>query len=113
MINTTQIIRGESTSVSTSGINNIFSQGSTQNTVNNPGAANHSSFDSYLINAMDYVNEKQQVASDISTQLITDPDSVDVHDVTIAMAEANLTLSLAQSVITRLTQAWSEITTTR
>jgi len=38
---------------------------------------------------------------------------VDVHDVTIAMAEANLSLKLAQSVIDRVIRGWNEITTNR
>mgnify|MGYP003300238359 FL=1 len=66
-----------------------------------------------LLQAMDYVNGKQNATTEVSQKLITDPDSVDVHDVTIAMAEANLSLSMAQSVIDRLIKGWNEITTTR
>ena len=71
------------------------------------------SFSDYLMEAANYVNEKQQSSSDMAEKLVLDPDSVDVHDVTIAMAEANLSLSIAQTVIERLTKAWTEITTTR
>ena len=46
-------------------------------------------------------------------KLIIDPDSVDIHDVTTAMAEANMSLSLAQTVISRMVSSWNEITTTR
>lgn len=74
---------------------------------------NKSSFEEYLLDAVNYVNDKQQASSSMAEALVTDPDSVDVHDVTIAMAEASLSLSLAQNVIDRLTQAWSEIQTTR
>lgn len=77
------------------------------------GKKNKSSFEEYLLDAVNYVNEKQQESSSMAQALVTDPDSVDVHDVTIAMAEASLSLSLAQNVIDRLTQAWSEIQTTR
>ncbi len=77
------------------------------------GIANRKSFDSYLIDALSYVNDKQVFQSNISEQAIIDPESVDVHDVTIAMAEANLSLTLANTVISRITQAWTEITTTR
>ncbi len=71
------------------------------------------SFEDYLLEAVDYVNDKQQASSDMAEKLIVDPDSVDVHDVTIAMAEAQLSLSIAQTVIDRITSAWNEITTTR
>lgn len=77
------------------------------------GKKNKSAFEEYLLDAVNYVNDKQQASSDMAQALVTDPDSVDVHDVTIAMAEASLSLSLAQNVIDRLTQAWSEIQTTR
>ncbi|MGI5174042.1 flagellar hook-basal body complex protein FliE [Treponema sp. OMZ 840] len=79
----------------------------------NPGKANRTAFDRYLLDAVQYVNQKQIDVTDMEQQLVTDPDSVDPHDVTIAMAKANLSLSIAQNVISRLTQAWNEITSNR
>lgn len=70
-------------------------------------------FENYLVEAVDYVNNKQMASAANVEKLITDPDSVDVHDVTIAMAEANMSLSLAQTVISRMINSWNEITTTR
>ena len=66
-----------------------------------------------MVEAVDYVNNKQMASAANVEKLITDPDSVDVHDVTIAMAEANMSLSLAQTVISRMINSWNEITTTR
>lgn len=77
------------------------------------GKSEKSAFDNMLLSAMEYVNEKQNATTEVSQKLITDPDSVDVHDVTIAMAEANLSLNLAQNVIDKLLKSWAEITTTR
>lgn len=71
------------------------------------------SFQSYLMDAISYVNDTQNKSTAIMEQAIIDPDSVDVHDVTGAMAQANLSLSLAQQVIDRMIKGWSEITTTR
>ena len=71
------------------------------------------SFESFLLNAMDSVSNKQMESDKIAQQLIVDPDSVDVHDVTIAMAQASLSLNLAQTVIDRVVKDWNEITTTR
>ena len=51
--------------------------------------------------------------SAVQEKLITDPDDVDIHDVTIAMAKARQSLNLAQTVIDRLVTGWNEITTTR
>ena len=73
----------------------------------------NSTIENYLLDAINYVNDKQQASTEITEKLVIDPESVDVHDVTIAMAEANLSLSIAQNVIDRLTKAWTEITTTR
>lgn len=72
-----------------------------------------STFESYLLNAAQYVNEKQVSSDMMAEKLLTDPDSVDVHDVTIAMAEASLSLNIAQNVIDRIVKGWTDITTTR
>ena len=71
------------------------------------------SFDSYLVEAVDYVNNKQMASAANVEKMIIDPDSVDIHDVTTAMAEANMSLSLAQTVISRMVSSWNEITTPR
>ncbi len=71
------------------------------------------SFEQTLLAAFDKMNEKQQTTDALAKQMIVDPESVDVHDVTIAMAEANLSLKIAQSVIDRVIKSWNEITTSR
>lgn len=71
------------------------------------------SFEEYLITAVKSMNEQQLDVNRLQQQLITDPDSVDIHDVTIAMSKARMSLNLAQTVIDRLVQGWNEITTTR
>ena len=70
-------------------------------------------FESYLINAVSKMNEQQLDVNRVQEQLITDPDSVDVAEVTTAMAKAQMSLSLAQTVIDRLVTDWNEISTTR
>ncbi|MDR3312690.1 MAG: flagellar hook-basal body complex protein FliE [Spirochaetaceae bacterium] len=70
-------------------------------------------FGDMLMSALNYVNEKQQTSAALSQRMITDPDSLDVHDVTTAIQEAAMSLELAQNVISRMVTAWNEITTTR
>ncbi|MCR5699024.1 MAG: flagellar hook-basal body complex protein FliE [Treponemataceae bacterium] len=70
-------------------------------------------FSSYLSEALQYVNGKQNASSDIAEKFIVDPESVNVHEVTTAMAEASLSLSLAQKVIDGMLKDWNEITITR
>lgn len=71
------------------------------------------SFESYLVNAVSEMNSQQLDVNRVQEKLITDPDSVDIHDVTTAMAKAQMSLNLAQTVIDRLVSGWSEISTTR
>ncbi len=71
------------------------------------------SFESYLVDAVSSMNDQQIDVTNIQKKLITDPDSVDVHDVTTAMAKAQMSLSLAQTVIDRIVTGWNEISTTR
>jgi len=73
----------------------------------------HGTFESYLLDAMNDMNGQQVAVSKIEEQIETDPDSVDIHDVTTAMAKAQMSLSLAQTVIDRLVTGWNEISTTR
>ena len=71
------------------------------------------SFQSYLLDALETVNTQQLDVNTVQEKLITNPDEVDVSDVTIAMAKARMSLNLAQTVIDRLVTGWNEITTTR
>ena len=71
------------------------------------------SFENYLLEAMNSVNSQQNSVSQLQEQVITNPDSVDIHDVTIAMSKARISLELTQNVINTLVTSWNEITTTR
>ena len=52
-------------------------------------------FKDYLLSAMSQMNDQQIKVSNLGEQLITDPDSVDVHDVMISVAKAKSSLNLA------------------
>lgn len=71
------------------------------------------SFEEYLLEAVNTVNTQQNDVTKLQEKLITSPDEVDIHDVTIAMSKARMSLNLAQTVIDRLVTGWNEITTTR
>lgn len=76
-------------------------------------AGQSKTFQSYLLDALSTVNSQQLDVTSVQEKLITNPDEVDVHDVTIAMAKARQSLNLAQTVIDRIVTGWNEITTTR
>jgi flagellar hook-basal body complex protein FliE len=71
------------------------------------------SFENALLKAMDGVNAKQQDASQLTEKMLTDPDSVDAHQITIAQAEATLSLNIARTVLNRLVQGWKDVANTR
>jgi len=70
-------------------------------------------FETYLMNAVKEMNDQQLDVGRKTEQLITDPDSVDIHEVTTAMAKAQMSLSLAQTVIDRVVSGWNELSTNR
>ena len=107
-----QPINGSVTGVnsvsSVKGLNSASSavQGVTQ-------GAGGKSFQDYLLEAVNTVNSQQMDVTRLQEKVITSPDEVDIHDVTIAMSKARMSLNLAQSVIDRMITGWNEITTTR
>jgi flagellar hook-basal body complex protein FliE len=71
------------------------------------------SFGDLLFNALGSVNASQLKGMDLTQAMITDPDSVDVHDVTIALAEANLAISMTKAIVDRALTAYREIINVR
>ncbi|MEI6875791.1 MAG: flagellar hook-basal body complex protein FliE [Spirochaetota bacterium] len=72
-------------------------------------AAAPANFEDALLKAIDGVNADQQKTSNLIQQMVVAPDSVNAHDVTIAMAESNLSLNLARTILDRITRGWKEI----
>ncbi|MBL8966881.1 MAG: flagellar hook-basal body complex protein FliE [Spirochaetaceae bacterium] len=77
------------------------------------GDSGGSSFENAMLKAMDGVNAYQNQSSDLVQQMAVDPDSVDAHDVTVAMAEANLSLNIARTIMDRVVRGWKEVINTR
>lgn len=67
------------------------------------------SFSEVLGNALNEVNQLEQDVTSLSQAMITDPDSVDAHDITIAMGKANLAVSITKSVVDGALSAYKEI----
>lgn len=77
--------------------------------VNGNTPAGGESFQDPLMRALNGVNQLQLTGDQLGTQMITDPDSVEAHDVTIAMAQANLALSMTKAVLDRAINAYTSI----
>ena len=70
-------------------------------------------FGEAMLGALDKVSAYQQFASSMHQAAIIDPDSVDVHDITIAQAQASMSLNITRNVLSRLVQSWRDLINTR
>lgn len=70
-------------------------------------------FETYLLEAVEKLNGQQTDVDKLQEKLITEPDSVDIHDVTIAMAKAQMSITLAQTVVDRVISGWTNLSQTR
>ncbi len=70
-------------------------------------------FGALFFKAIGQVNDLQQKSMNLTQSMITDPDSVNIHDITIAIAEANLSLSMTKTIMDRAIRAYREIINTR
>ena len=70
-------------------------------------------FQGLLFKALNGVNGLEQGSLSLEQQMITNPQSVDAHDVTIALGEANLALSLTKAVVDRVVRAYQDLINVR
>jgi flagellar hook-basal body complex protein FliE len=77
------------------------------------GVSGDGNFDSAMLKALDKVNAYQQNYEGLYEQMIVDPDSVDIHEITQAQANASMSLNVARTVLNRVVQAWKDIINTR
>ncbi|MBI9105128.1 MAG: flagellar hook-basal body complex protein FliE [Spirochaetales bacterium] len=66
-------------------------------------------FTNALKGALGQTNQLQQSMTDITQAYLTDPESVDVHDVTIAMSKANMSLEITKAVVDGALKAYNNI----
>ncbi|HEQ72277.1 MAG TPA: flagellar hook-basal body complex protein FliE [Spirochaetia bacterium] len=67
------------------------------------------SFGDLLMKALNDVNTLQMEPYRLNEKMITEPNSVDIHDITLATAKANLSLSITKELIERTIRAYKEI----
>ena len=70
-------------------------------------------FQHAMLQALDKVSGAQHHASSLAVEAMINPDSVDIHDVTIAQAQADMALNITRNVLSRLVQGWRDIINTR
>jgi flagellar hook-basal body complex protein FliE len=77
------------------------------------GVSGDGTFDTVMLKALDKVNAYQQNYEALYQQMIVDPDSVEVHDITDAQAKAGMSLNITRTILNRVVQAWKDIINTR
>ncbi|MDR2718468.1 MAG: flagellar hook-basal body complex protein FliE [Treponema sp.] len=90
--------------------NNILALGKKIGTDGITGAG---TFEQAMLQALDKVSGAQQRATGLEREAIINPNSVDVHDVTIAQAEASMSLGITRIILSRLVQGWRDLINTR
>jgi flagellar hook-basal body complex protein FliE len=77
------------------------------------GITRAGTFEHAMLQALAKVSGAQQYASALSQEAIINPDSVDIHDITIAQAEANMSFNAARNILSRLVQGWRDLINAR
>ncbi len=111
IMSTPEMLRTNPAHAGTAKISNLIP--GQERVVNDSADKKMGTFETYLMNAVKEMNSQQIDVNRKTEQLITDPDSVDIHEVTTAMAKAQMSLSLAQTVIDRVVSGWNELSTNR
>jgi len=80
-----------------------------------PGAAaaDAASFETAMLKALEGVNAQQVQSSEALELMMTNPDAIDAHDVTIGMAKASMSLNITRTVLDRVVRAWRDLINTR
>jgi flagellar hook-basal body complex protein FliE len=72
-----------------------------------------SDFGNLLLKALDNVNTLQKDPTRLTEKMITDPNSVNIHDITLAGAKATLSLNITKELMDRAIRAYKELINVR
>ncbi|MCL2441004.1 MAG: flagellar hook-basal body complex protein FliE [Treponema sp.] len=84
-----------------------------RDTVGAQGITRAGTFEDAMLQALDKVSGAQLNASELQKEAIINPGSIDIHDITIAQAEATMALGITRNVLSRLVQGWRDLINTR
>jgi flagellar hook-basal body complex protein FliE len=83
------------------------------NKIGAEGVLRSGTFEDTMLKALDMVSAQQQLPSNLMQTALTEPGSVDVHDITIAQAKASMSLNITRTVLNRIVQGWRDLINTR
>jgi flagellar hook-basal body complex protein FliE len=84
-----------------------------EKTIGAEGITMAGTFEHAMLQALDKVSGAQIHTSNLQKEAIINPDSVDIHDITIAQAEASMSLGITRNILSRLVQGWRDLINTR
>jgi flagellar hook-basal body complex protein FliE len=84
-----------------------------RDTIGANGITRAGTFEDAMLQALDKVSGAQLNASNLQKEAIVNPGAVDIHDITIAQAEASMALGITRNILSRLVQGWRDLINTR
>ena len=82
-------------------------------TIGAEGVLKDGIFSETMLKALDRVSDYQHRSDNLYQQAILAPDTVNVEDIAMAEAEANMALNITRTILNRIVQAWKDIINTR
>jgi len=70
-------------------------------------------FEDVMLQALDKVSASHLKASDLQKEALINPGSVDIHDITVAQAEASMAFGITRNILSRVVQGWRDLINTR
>ena len=77
------------------------------------GITRAGTFEQAMLQALDKVSGAQQAVNALEKEASINPDSVDIHDITIAQAEAGMSLNITRNILSRMVQGWRDLINAR
>ncbi|MDR2575172.1 MAG: flagellar hook-basal body complex protein FliE [Treponema sp.] len=77
------------------------------------GITRAGTFEHAMLQALDKVSGQQQYASALMQEGIVNPDAADIHTITIAQAQANMSFNATRNILSRLVQGWRDLINAR
>ena len=77
------------------------------------GITRSGTFEQAMLQALDKVSGSQNYASALAQEALVNPEGVDIHDLTIAQAEANMSFNAARNILSRMVQGWRDLINAR
>ena len=84
-----------------------------QDKIGSEAVVRSGTFEQAMLSAMDKISAAQNYSENLVQAAITEPGTVDAHDITIAQQKAELSLEIARTVLNRLVQGWKDVINVR